>query len=121
MKIFTKKCFCFPPDCNITSILSPTASSLLVKWNTFPGASSYTLDVRAVNSNITAPITITLAASIAERLVQGLRPGQIYLVTFRVFVLNHMSCINSMTAQTSKLLTHTYLNKFLDIFYINFI
>uniref|UniRef100_A0A9J8D0Q5 Fibronectin type III domain-containing protein 7 n=1 Tax=Cyprinus carpio carpio TaxID=630221 RepID=A0A9J8D0Q5_CYPCA len=87
-------------NCNITSILSPTASSLLVKWNTFPGASSYTLDVRAVNSNITAPITITLAASIAERLVQGLRPGQIYLVTFRVFVLNHMSCINSMTAQT---------------------
>lgn len=94
--------FLSPPGCNITSVSSPTASSLLVKWNYFTGATNYILDVRAVNANNTAPITITLPVSTVERLVQGLRPGQIYLVTFKVFVLNYVTCINSQTAQTSK-------------------
>ncbi len=106
----------FPPDCNITSISSFTASSLLVKWNKFTGATNYILDVRSVNATNTAPVTITLTASTVERLVQGLRPGNIYHVTFKVFVLNYVTCINSQTAQTSKFLTHTYLTNFKTCF-----
>ncbi|XP_056116347.1 uncharacterized protein fndc7rs1 isoform X2 [Rhinichthys klamathensis goyatoka] len=87
--------------CDITSISSPTASSLLVKWSTFPGATNYVLDVRAVNSSNTAPVSIPpLASSTLEKLVQGLRPGQIYQVTFKVFLLSYVTCISSQMAQT---------------------
>ncbi|KAL1280893.1 hypothetical protein QQF64_015493, partial [Cirrhinus molitorella] len=88
-------------DCEITSISSPTASSLLIKWSKFTGATSYVLDVRTVNLNLnTAPVTLTLAGSTLEKLVQGLRPGLIYQVTLKVFLLNNVVCINSTTAQT---------------------
>ncbi|XDV27993.1 hypothetical protein PO909_031421, partial [Leuciscus waleckii] len=87
--------------CDITSISSPTASSLLVKWTNFPGATNYVLDVRAVNSSNTAPVSIPpLASSTLEKLVQGLRPGQIYQVTFKVFLLSYVTCISSQIGQT---------------------
>nr|XP_009297086.3 uncharacterized protein fndc7rs1 [Danio rerio] len=88
-------------DCNITSTSSPTASSLYVKWSTFPGATSYNLELRPVNSSIVAPISVPpLASTTVEKLVQGLRPGQIYQVIFRVYVFSYMICINSQIAQT---------------------
>ncbi|XP_067309533.1 uncharacterized protein fndc7rs1 [Pseudorasbora parva] len=89
------------PSCDITSITSPSASSLLVKWNFHQGATNYVLDVKAVNSSNTSPVSIpALASSTVEKLIQGLRPGQIYQVTFKVFVLNIVTCISSQMAQT---------------------
>ncbi|XP_056336881.1 uncharacterized protein fndc7rs1 [Danio aesculapii] len=88
-------------DCNITSTSSPTASSLYVKWSTFPGATNYNLELRPVNSSIVAPISVPpLASTTVEKLVQGLRPGQIYQVIFKVYVFSYMTCINSQIAQT---------------------
>lgn len=99
-----------PPDCNITSTSSPTASSLYVKWSTFPGATSYNLELRPVNSTTIAPITVPpLASTTLEKLVQGLKPGQIYQVIFKVYVFSYMTCINSQIAQTSKYCIHASL------------
>ncbi|KAL1022755.1 hypothetical protein UPYG_G00031900 [Umbra pygmaea] len=72
--------------CNITSITSPSASSLLVKWNTNVKATAYLLDLRIINSTDTAPVVITLSGTITERLVQGLRPGTTYSVTVKLFM-----------------------------------
>ncbi|TRY81822.1 hypothetical protein DNTS_000528, partial [Danionella cerebrum] len=89
-------------DCDqITSISSPTASSLLIKWSSFPGATSYFLDVRAVNSTNSAPVGIPpLSSTTLEKLVQGLKPGTFYLVTLKVFVFSYMTCLGSQTSQT---------------------
>ncbi|KAI7809537.1 hypothetical protein IRJ41_010869 [Triplophysa rosa] len=87
-------------DCNITSITSTAASSLLVKWNSFPSATSYLLDVRVVNSTTIAPVLVQLASSYTEKLVQGLRPGHNHIVTLKVFQFYYVMCINSLTAFT---------------------
>ncbi|XP_073671225.1 uncharacterized protein [Paramisgurnus dabryanus] len=87
-------------DCLITSITSPAASSLLVKWNSFPGATSYLLDARVVNSTSIAPVLVQLSSSNTEKVVQGLRPGQNYQVTLKVYQFYYVICINSQIGQT---------------------
>lgn len=90
-------------ECNITSISSTAASSLLVKWNSFPSATSYFLNVSSVvNSTIIAPVFVQLPSSSTEKVVQGLRPGHSYIVTLKVFQFYYVMCINSQTALTGK-------------------
>nr|XP_055057047.1 uncharacterized protein LOC129441425 [Misgurnus anguillicaudatus] len=89
-----------PVDCPITSITSPAASSLLVKWNSFTGATSYLLDARVVNSTSIAPVLVQISSSNTERVVQGLRPGQNYQVTLKVYQFYYVICISSQTGQT---------------------
>ncbi|XP_073727799.1 uncharacterized protein fndc7rs1 [Misgurnus anguillicaudatus] len=89
-----------PVDCPITSITSPAASSLLVKWSSFTGATSYLLDARVVNSTSIAPVLVQISSSNTERVVQGLRPGQNYQVTLKVYQFYYVICISSQTGQT---------------------
>ncbi|CAL8324041.1 unnamed protein product [Arctogadus glacialis] len=68
--------------CSITSISSPSAPTLRVAWDAYPGAgASYRLNLRAVNSTDTAPVMVDTTAT--QRLVQGLRPGSYYDVTLK--------------------------------------
>lgn len=88
--------------CNITSITSPAASALLVKWNKYTGATNYFLDLRVINATDIAPVVITLPATSTEKLVQGLRPGTLYSVTVKVFQFYYVMCLKTQVAKTGK-------------------
>lgn len=88
--------------CNITSITSPAASTLLVKWNKYNGATNYFLDLRVINATDIAPVVVTLPATSTEKLVQGLRPGTLYSVTVKVFQFYYVMCLKSQVAKTGK-------------------
>ncbi|XP_028823689.1 fibronectin type III domain-containing protein 7-like [Denticeps clupeoides] len=87
-------------DCNITSISSPAASSLLIKWNSFPEATSYFLDLRVINATDVAPVVVSMPVSTTLRTVQGLRTGTVYRVTLKVFQNYFILCSDSKTALT---------------------
>eukprot|EP00063_Salmo_salar_P021882 XP_013996717.1 PREDICTED: fibronectin type III domain-containing protein 7-like [Salmo salar] len=86
--------------CSITSITSPSASTLDVKWNSYPGATNYFLDLRVVNSISIAPVVVTLPVSSTQRLIQGLRPGSVYQVQLKVFQFYYVMCTNTQIATT---------------------
>lgn len=88
------------PACPITSITSPSASTLNVKWSVYSGATNYFLDLRVVNSTTIAPVVVTLTASSTEKLVQGLRPGTTYDVTLKVFQFYYVMCTQVEIAMT---------------------
>ncbi|XP_049332485.1 G surface protein, allelic form 156-like isoform X4 [Astyanax mexicanus] len=87
-------------NCDITSITSPSASNLYIKWTSFPGATNYALDLRVVNNPAISPVTLDLTATTTERLVQGLRPGSQYQVTFKVYQFYYVLCISYKLALT---------------------
>ncbi|KAG2461557.1 FNDC7 protein, partial [Polypterus senegalus] len=67
----------------ITSITSPAAAQLNVKWTAYPGATYYFLDLRVLNSNTIAPVAIMVPGTAITKLVQGLRAGSDYNVTVK--------------------------------------
>lgn len=67
------------------TLTSPSASTLNVEWSSYPGASVYLLDLRVVNSTSVPPVIVMLAAPTTQRVVQGLRSGQLYQVTVKAF------------------------------------
>ncbi|XP_063075940.1 uncharacterized protein LOC134465972, partial [Engraulis encrasicolus] len=88
--------FTFPLDCNIASVTSPSASTMKVKWMPYATATKYMLDLRIVNDNSFAPVVVTISdTTTTERLVQGLRPGRLYTVSFKVWYFMTMVCSNS--------------------------
>ncbi|XP_036412775.1 fibronectin type III domain-containing protein 7-like [Colossoma macropomum] len=87
-------------NCDITSITSPSASNLYIKWTSFPGATNYFMDLRVVNSTTVTPVVLQFTASTTEKLVQGLRPGSLYQVTLKVYQFYYVMCISSTLAQT---------------------
>lgn len=90
------------PECPITSITSPDPSSLLVKWNSYVGATNYFLDLRVVNATSVAPVVVTVPASSTQRKVQGLWPGTTYRVTLKVFQFYYVLCQDTQTSLTGK-------------------
>ncbi|XP_072525550.1 uncharacterized protein [Salminus brasiliensis] len=87
-------------NCDITSITSPSASNLNIKWTSFPGATNYFMDLRVVNSSSVTPVVLEFTASTTEKLVQGLRPGSLYQVTLKVYQFYYVMCISSRIALT---------------------
>ncbi|MEQ2241861.1 hypothetical protein ILYODFUR_029758, partial [Ilyodon furcidens] len=69
--------------CNIVSVTSPSASTLNVIWSSYDGSSFYVLDLRVVNSTDIAPVMLTVSST--QRLVQGLRAGQVYQLTLSAY------------------------------------
>lgn len=96
-------------ECHITSVTSPSASALNVKWTSFTDATNYFLDLRIVNDTSVAPVVVTLPASSTQRLVQGLRPGRFYDITLKVFKFYYVVCTNSKQSYTGKI--HVYITK----------
>ncbi|XP_036072147.1 fibronectin type III domain-containing protein 7-like [Oryzias melastigma] len=87
--------------CQIDSVTSPSASTLNVKWSSYPGATVYVLDLRVVNSTTIAPVMLMQTASSTERLVQGLRPGTLYEVTLKAYqILYNPACTVTVRATT---------------------
>lgn len=90
------------PDCPITSALPAGPSSILVKWDAYPDATNYFLDLRVINNTNFAPVVVTVAKTQTERLVQGLRPGSRYSVTLKVFLFYNVGCTSKAEASTGK-------------------
>ncbi|KAM3619535.1 uncharacterized protein V6R79_009801 [Siganus canaliculatus] len=86
--------------CNILSAKSSGPSSILVKWEKNPSATSYMLDLRVKNNTNIAPVVVTLQSYETERDVQGLRPGTEYSVTLKGFHFYFVACINKDVAST---------------------
>ncbi|CAL8312461.1 unnamed protein product [Gadus morhua 'NCC'] len=85
--------------CSITSISSPSAPTLQVAWDAYPGAgASYRLNLRAVNSTDTAPVMVVPTGT--QTLVQGLRPGSYYDVTLKALQYNMERCRVTQRALT---------------------
>ncbi|XP_030219750.1 uncharacterized protein LOC115548942 isoform X4 [Gadus morhua] len=85
--------------CSITSISSPSAPTLQVAWDAYPGAgASYRLKLRAVNSTDTAPVMVVPTGT--QTLVQGLRPGSYYDVTLKALQYNMERCRVTQRALT---------------------
>ncbi|KAK0153692.1 Fibronectin type III domain-containing protein 7 [Merluccius polli] len=76
--------------CNITSISSPSASTLNVAWGPYAGATVYLLTLKALDSSDTA--TVTLKTSATQKVVQGLQPGSYYEVTLKPLYFNNELC-----------------------------
>lgn len=92
-------------ECPITSITSPDPSSLLIKWNSYVGATNYFLDLRVVNATGVAPVVVTVPASSTQRKVQGLWPGTTYRVTLKVFQFYYVRCQDTQTSLTGNSLS----------------
>ncbi|XP_027882788.1 uncharacterized protein fndc7b [Xiphophorus couchianus] len=86
---------CSAGACKILSVKSTTASSIFVKWESYPGATSYMLDTRKKNSTDTAPIVLVSGAQVTERNILGLSPGTEYNVTLKVINFLSVSCVTS--------------------------
>ncbi|XP_017573413.2 uncharacterized protein LOC108439482 [Pygocentrus nattereri] len=88
-------------ECSIiVSIKSTSASSLLVQWNSYPGATNYFLDLRMVNSSTVAPVVVTLPAFSTQKEVFGMRPGALYTVVVKVFQFYRVTCMDTEMART---------------------
>ncbi|KAI4885449.1 hypothetical protein NFI96_001413 [Prochilodus magdalenae] len=87
-------------QCNFTSITSPSASNLNISWPSFPGATTYSVELRVVNSTTVAPVVLQLSTATTEKLVQGLHPGSLYQVTLKVYQFSYLMCISSSLAYT---------------------
>lgn len=98
------KYFFFLVDCSIiTSISSPSASSLLVQWTSYTGATNYILDLRVVNMSSVPPVVVTVSASTTQKEVFGLKPGTLYTVLVKVFRFYNVECSDTRTARTGEL------------------
>ncbi|KAK2835181.1 hypothetical protein Q5P01_015665 [Channa striata] len=87
--------------CKISSARASGPSSILVKWEVYPGAASYFLDLRVVNNTSFVPVVVNVPPSVTEKDVQGLRPGTEYVVTLKVFqFLFSSACLVTTTAWT---------------------
>ncbi|XP_017343677.1 uncharacterized protein LOC108276481 [Ictalurus punctatus] len=88
-------------DCSIiTSVSSSSASSLLVQWNSYPGATNYILDLRVVNMSSVAPVVVTVSGSPTQKEVFGLKPGTLYTVVVKVFRFYLVECSDTRIART---------------------
>ncbi|GAA6076390.1 uncharacterized protein LOC113651476 [Tachysurus ichikawai] len=88
-------------ECNIiTSISSPSASSLLVQWTSYPVATNYILDLRVVNMSSVAPVVVTVSASTTQKEVFGLKPGTLYTAVVKVFRFYSVECSDTRIAKT---------------------
>lgn len=96
--------FFFPlADCSIiTSVSSSSASSLLVQWNSYPGATNYILDLRVVNMSSVAPVVVTVSGSPTQKEVFGLKPGTLYTVVVKVFRFYLVECSDTRIARTGQ-------------------
>ncbi|PWA21255.1 hypothetical protein CCH79_00009504 [Gambusia affinis] len=88
---------CSAGACKILSVRSTSATSIFVKWESFPGATSYMLDTRRRNSTDMAPIVLVSGAQVTERNILGLSPGTEYNVTLKVINFLSVSCVTSAT------------------------
>ncbi|KAL2090270.1 hypothetical protein ACEWY4_014958 [Coilia grayii] len=84
--------------CPITSISSSDASSLLVRWNRYEGATNYFLDLRVINITNVAPVVVTVPDPRTQTTVHGLWPGASYTVTLKVTAIR-LEWANVTTAQ----------------------
>ncbi|XP_076840783.1 uncharacterized protein fndc7b [Brachyhypopomus gauderio] len=84
----------------ITSITSTSASSLLVRWNSYQGATNYFLDLRVNSTGVSAPVVVTLPAFATEKEVFGLRAGTLYAVVVKVFQFYKVVCMDVEIART---------------------
>lgn len=91
-------------ECSITSITSPTASSLLVQWNRFQGVSNYFLDLRVVNDASITPVVASVPGSMSRKEVFGLKTGTLYTVTVKGFQIYTSVCVDVKLARTGNLL-----------------
>lgn len=91
------------------SAKSSGASSILVKWDKYTGATNYFLDLRVKNNTQFAPIVLTLPATSQERVVFGLRPGTEYSVTLKVFQFYFVVCMTTAVATTGKKKKNIYI------------
>ncbi|XP_058265731.1 uncharacterized protein LOC131365857 [Hemibagrus wyckioides] len=88
-------------ECSIiTSISSPSASSLVVQWTSYIGATNYILDLRVVNMSSVAPVVVTVSASTTQKEVFGLKPGTLYTVVVKVFRFYSVGCSDTRIART---------------------
>lgn len=93
---------CFT-GCKIVSARASGPSSILVKWDAYPQAASYFLDLRVANNTNVVPVVVSVPATVLEKDIQGLRPGTNYIVTFKVFQFFYTAvCVNTTTAWTGK-------------------
>lgn len=83
------------------SVTSTTASTLDVEWSSTTGATSYKLELKAVNYTV-APVVLMPAPPETQRLVHGLRPGSNYQVTLTAFQFMSILCTAVETALTGK-------------------
>lgn len=88
--------------CKILSAKSSSASSILVKWEKYAGATNYFLDFRVTNNTQIAPNVLTLPATWTEHDMQALRPGTTYKVTLKVFQFYTLICTITAEATTGK-------------------
>ncbi|KAI7794726.1 fibronectin [Triplophysa rosa] len=88
-------------ECNIISITSPTASSLLIQWNRLLGLTNYFLDIRVVNDTRTNPTVVLVPEFVSIKEVFGLRPGTLYNVTLKGFLYYTSLCVDVKLARTA--------------------
>lgn len=94
----------FLADCSIiTSVSSPSASSLLVQWTGYTGATNYILDLRVVNISSVPPVVVTVSASTTLKEVFGLKPGTLYTVVIKVFRFYNVECSDTRISRTGQL------------------
>ncbi|KAM9324544.1 uncharacterized protein PAF06_000603 [Gastrophryne carolinensis] len=83
------KCSTAQQDLHITNVTSPQSAQLLISWNSSSSlVATFTLDLRVVNNNSTAPITGFASSTTRSKLMQGLRAGTYYNVTLKSFASN---------------------------------
>lgn len=90
-------------ECNIISITSPTASSLLIQWNRLLGLTNYFLDLRVLNDTGTNPTVVVIPENVSVKEVFGLRPGTLYTVTLKGFLYYTSMCVDVKIARTGNL------------------
>lgn len=88
--------------CKILSAVPTSASSIQVKWEQYPLATGYIVDIRKKNSTDTAPIIIAVSSQVTDRIVQGLKPGTEYNVTLKVMNFFTVQCVTSTAGTTGK-------------------
>ena len=98
------QCHVFPSlsECKILSAVATGPSSILVKWEKYPRATNYFLDLRVKNSTRNAPVVVTLSGTSTEKDVYGLLPGTDYKVTLKPFVFYFAMCVSTYEASTGK-------------------
>lgn len=100
----------FLVECDIIkSISSPSASSLLVRWTSYTGATNYILDLRVVNMSSVAPVVVTVSASTTQKQVFGLSPGTLYNVVVKVFRFYSVECLDTGIGKTGQWRVCVYL------------
>ncbi|CAJ1072098.1 unnamed protein product%2C partial [Xyrichtys novacula] len=110
-RTYSVSCFPFFSGCDITSVTSPSASTLQLHWSSYPGASVYLLNLKVVNSTSIAPVVVTQSAPITQRLIQGLRPGHVYEVTLKVLEYYSVRCTDAVITMTVPATTQITFSK----------